>query len=884
MLPSRSASRSMLSVAIAIGLFQLAAAGQNPAIWNGGTGNWFQTPTSWTCFPGGYSCPPPSGAGSDVNIGTDTGNGPINGTVFLDMPVTVNSVTLGDGAQGTLNVSGSNTLGASLINVGNLSPGVGTLNVCGGGLVSDSIGYIGVLGGSVGYVNVSGTGSQWNTSGFNQLYIGDYGQGTLSLSNGGVVSSYGALLGFQSGSSGTVTVAGVGSQWNNAASMYLGTLGQGTLTVQSGGAVNNTFNLEVAPADANGNGTVLVTGAGSQLNIGLTTYLGEVGQGTLTIQNGGVMNNSGDLIVASNAASGTGAVTVTGVGSQLNNGGGMYLGVYGQATLTIQAGGVVNNNYIFVLADDATVTGVGSQLNIGDTMYLGVTGQATLTIQNGGVVSSNGANIGYQSGTTGTVTVTGAGSQWTNAGGLIVGDYGQGALTVQNGGGVSAAGLDIGGGGLINIQNGSSLWVAGSVDNSGGISTGLGSNVGGNSVTITGTLTIEVNGSLIVDGPGDTASIGGLSNLSFVDADRGSVLQVNGNVDNSGTMGTGFLGSGGSSLIIGGTLTNESGALVAALTQGDVIDVGQLNNNGSVIVRTGATLNLTNQPLGITDVVAGSFFDLFGTFNAGSKNGFYQLTSVESTLILENGQTTTSTPIGGTFTVGSTGYVEVKTGTTFNINGNVTVNSGGIFSVNDPFPTTVNITGMLTNLGGQVNVIGPSAFLNVGGIGNGGTLSLPEGSTVNLSNGFYQLASGTLGEAIGANGFAIIAVNGGLVLLDGTLDVLLDPGFNPAVGSMYKFFTFNPGALSGMFASIQNDIFNGGAEKWVLIYNNSGGYVELVAASATPEPTSLLLLGSGLMVGIGVVRRKRSNDPSVFHTIPILDSVGLLTFLSVSSV
>jgi len=144
----------------------------------------------------------------------------------------------------------------------------------------------------------------------------------------------------------------------------------------------------------------------------------------------------------------------------------------------------------------------------------------------------------------------------------------------------------------------------------------------------------------------------------------------------------------------------------------------------------------------------------------------------------------------------------------------------------------------------------------VGGIGNGGMLTLPEGSTVSVANGFYQLANGTLGETIGANGFAIISVNGGLVMLDGTLDVLLDPGYNPAVGSTYEFLLFSPGALSGTFASIQNDIFNGGTEKWVVVYNDAGGYVELVAASAAPEPGTFLLLGSGLL-GLAYSGRRR---------------------------
>ena len=48
----------------------------------------------------------------------------------------------------------------------------------------------------------------------------------------------------------------------------------------------------------------------------------------------------------------------------------------------------------------------------------------------------------------------------------------------------------------------------------------------------------------------------------------------------------------------------------------------------------------------------------------------------------------------------------------------------------------------------------------------------------------------------------MIVITGGLVGLNGAVDVLLEPGYNPAVGS--TFLEFSPGTLSGMFTSIEN--------------------------------------------------------------------------------
>ena len=125
-----------------------------------------------------------------------------------------------------------------------------------------------------------------------------------------------------------------------------------------------------------------------------------------------------------------------------------------------------------------------------------------------------------------------------------------------------------------------------------------------------------------------------------------------------------------------------------------------------------------------------------------------------------------------------------------------------------------------------------------------------------MGTGYIQLPNGTLGEMISSTNFGVIDVTG-LASLDGTLDILLQGRFKPAVGSMYPFVLFSPGQLNGVFANVQNDIFNNGTGIWLVDYDNANGFVEITAeAHATPEPATLLLLIPGLLGAACRLRRK----------------------------
>ena len=293
---------------------------------------------------------PDTGAANDPSItGTTAGSIAGAGTYNLgSKELTVGSNNLSTDVSGVIE-----GVGGSLVKVG-----AGTLTLSGnanlGGMIIDG----GTLAVSGGTLNISaGVASTQN------LIVGQSGVGTLAVQNGGTVTDFGGFIGDLPGSQGTATVSGVGSTWTNTGTIQVGALGTGTLTIQDGGTVISMGGGSIG-LSAGSTGTATVTGPGSTWNNspGGGLNIGAFGTGTLTIEIGGTVINS--TAFAANIGEGAGSrgtVTVTGAGSAWSNSSGLNIGNFGTGALTIADSGIVTAGPVVI----ATNTGAVGTLNIG---------------------------------------------------------------------------------------------------------------------------------------------------------------------------------------------------------------------------------------------------------------------------------------------------------------------------------------------------------------------------------------------------------------------------------------------------------------------------------------------------------------------------------------
>ncbi len=286
----------------------------------------------------------------------------------------------------------------------------------------------------------------------NNFTVGDAGSGTFDSIDGSTTNvTNNMTVGDQAGSTGTVTVHD-DSSVNVTGNLTVGDAGDGTLRVL------NTTSTPLVQA----NNIVIGNQAGStgliEVNIPTTpipmlspatlisngnTIVGDLGDGTLRILNGGFAVTSGNAIIG-RSAGGTGAVVVDGVNefaSEWDITGNLTVGNSGSGSLEIRNGGLVGSapfvpNNVFIgrmsggtgtVMVDGTNSGFNSTLNAVNAIYVGGDaagpgGEGTLRITDGGTVNTTDLTVwgpgsgargslaidsGYVLNATGTVTFAG---------------------------------------------------------------------------------------------------------------------------------------------------------------------------------------------------------------------------------------------------------------------------------------------------------------------------------------------------------------------------------------------------------------------------------------------------------------------------------------------
>ena len=164
------------------------------------------------------------------------------------------------GATATAFVSGAGSSWESGSHISLGTGGTGTLTVSDGGRVTITTNsMMGYHASGVGTAIVTGTGSLWESGG--DFFVGLNGTGTLTVSDGGrVTSATASYIGSNASGVGTAVVTGSGSRWESGNAFYVGHAGTGTLTVSDGGLVSSTATMIIANA-ASSTGTLNIGAA-----------------------------------------------------------------------------------------------------------------------------------------------------------------------------------------------------------------------------------------------------------------------------------------------------------------------------------------------------------------------------------------------------------------------------------------------------------------------------------------------------------------------------------------------------------------------------------------------------------------------------------------------
>lgn len=287
----------------------------------------------------------------------------------------------------------------------------GTATVIDGGTVTGAYLYAGFEKNTAGAVTVSGAGSTWSS--YSAASIGHGGNGTLAILDGGrfeqLQTDY-FFVGYEASGKGTVTVSGVNAVSGQRSSlitknrMYFGRSGEANINILNGGFVSAEYTSILAEL-ASSNATLTVSGVHQATGLASTFkvvnnqfWVGDFGNGTLNILNGGVVEVNDGIILAGEPG-GTGVMHVDGVDkgtgkrstSQSNA---VFVGNKGDGALSVTNGGLVKSNTFYISLNggahgEATVDGAGSEVIVANESTIGHLGSGTLNLSEGGLFKTS---------------------------------------------------------------------------------------------------------------------------------------------------------------------------------------------------------------------------------------------------------------------------------------------------------------------------------------------------------------------------------------------------------------------------------------------------------------------------------------------------------------
>jgi fibronectin-binding autotransporter adhesin len=240
--------------------------------------------------------------------------GSSGGTLAVTRGGTVSSTYGAVGGTATVTVDGPDS--SWTVN-GNMFVG-GRADITGGGTLSSEWSYVGSEMGA--FVAVDGDDSSWTAG---ALYLGgdDDGDGAgrsgdLIVADRGLVSSTDGRIACVAGSRGSVTIDGNGSTWDNSGRLQIGMFGDGAMSITAGGQVTSD---EALLAVREGSAVITIDGAGSRWTCNGDLRLGLSGSGKVEISDDGTADISGWLSVGG-GTSGNGLIGLAGGTLRLHGG------------------------------------------------------------------------------------------------------------------------------------------------------------------------------------------------------------------------------------------------------------------------------------------------------------------------------------------------------------------------------------------------------------------------------------------------------------------------------------------------------------------------------------------------------------------------------------